>query len=139
MTLRCQSSRQTSTISIFSPQSRYTKRSSTKDAYLKKIGKERDVETENEQENEQELNYGELTERQRIICDAIKTNGNVTAKTLAVTLAVSARTIERELNFLRKEGYSLLCIFLLHSQSLCPHLSVLNNSTCFGRFLNRDI
>ena len=62
-----------------------------------------------EQENEQDLNYGELTERQRIICDAIKTNGNVTAKTLAVTLAatlaVSARTIERELNFLRKEGY----------------------------------
>ncbi len=50
-----------------------------------------------------------LTERQRIICNAIKTDGNVTAKTLAVTLAatlaVSARTIERELNFLRKEGY----------------------------------
>ena len=50
-----------------------------------------------------------LTERQRIISEAIKANGNVTAKTLAVTLAatlaVSARTIERELNFLRKEGY----------------------------------
>ena len=48
-------------------------------------------------------NSGEskLTERQRFICDAIKTNGNVTAK----TLEVSAITIERELNFLRKEGY----------------------------------
>lgn len=50
-----------------------------------------------------------LTDRQRIICDAIRANGNVTAKTLAATLAVtlvvSARTIERELNFLRKEGY----------------------------------
>ena len=34
-----------------------------------------------------------------------KVNGNVTAKTLAATLAVSARTIERELNFLRKEAY----------------------------------
>ena len=47
----------------------------------------------------------QLTERQRIICDAIKIDGNVTAKTLAVTLSVSARTMERELNFLRKEGY----------------------------------
>lgn len=47
----------------------------------------------------------QLTERQCVIIDIVKTNGNVTAKTLVVTLAVSARTIERELNFLRKEGY----------------------------------
>ncbi|MBQ0115388.1 MAG: hypothetical protein KBT10_05905 [Bacteroidales bacterium] len=50
-----------------------------------------------------------LTERQCIICDTIKVNGNVTVKTLAAalaaTLGVSARTMERELNFLRKEGY----------------------------------
>ena len=55
------------------------------------------------------IRENKLTERQRIICNAIKTDGNVTAKTLAVTLAatlaVSARTIERELNTLRKEGY----------------------------------
>lgn len=55
-----------------------------------------------------ERNMGELSERQRVIYNAIKADGHVTAKslagTLAGTLAVSARTIERELSFLKNNG-----------------------------------
>jgi len=54
-------------------------------------------------------NSSKLTERQIVIYNAIKNDGNVTAKslaaTLAATLAVSARTIERELTFLKNNGY----------------------------------
>lgn len=60
-------------------------------------------------ENRGENDCGiQLTERQRIIYDVIKKDGRVTAKslagTLAGTLAVSARTIERELTFLKNKG-----------------------------------
>ena len=46
-----------------------------------------------------------LTERQQLIYDTIKSNGRVTAKSLAGTLAGSQRTIEREMDFLKKNGF----------------------------------
>ncbi len=56
-----------------------------------------------------EVSTIELTERQRVIYNIIKKDGHVTAKslaaTLAGTLAVSARTIERELSFLKNKGF----------------------------------
>ena len=71
--------------------------------------KSKEAEAQNGGNSGDNSDKNKLTERQRIICDAIKVDGNVTAKTLAATLAatlaVSARTMERELNFLRKEGY----------------------------------
>ena len=51
----------------------------------------------------------QLTERQRSICNLIKENGNVTAKSLSETLSgtmlVTPRTIERDIRFLRDNGF----------------------------------
>lgn len=64
-------------------------------------------------DNVEDVDSTQLTERQRIIYDAIKNYTQVTAKemadtladTLAVTLALSKRTVEREISFLRNNGF----------------------------------
>lgn len=61
-------------------------------------------------ENDFDSDFGsQLTERQKVIYDEIKKDGQVTAKSLAITLAgtlaISQRTIEREMTYLRENGY----------------------------------
>lgn len=67
------------------------------DAYLKKIGKERDAEAENEQENEQEFNYGELTERQRVILELIRKVPTISLEQMSKKIMRSVSTIRRDL------------------------------------------
>ena len=59
--------------------------------------------------NVEGIDSTQLTESQRIIYDAIKNYTQVTAKemadTLAVTLSLSKRTVEREISFLRNNGF----------------------------------
>ncbi|MCQ2259628.1 MAG: putative DNA binding domain-containing protein [Bacteroidaceae bacterium] len=52
-------------------------------------------------------NFGEnkLTERQQLIYNTLKTNGENTAKSLARILGMSQRTVEREISILRNQGY----------------------------------
>ena len=52
-------------------------------------------------------NSGEnlLTERQQLIYNSMKENGENTAKDLARILGLSQRTVEREISFLRHNGY----------------------------------
>ncbi len=52
-------------------------------------------------------NSGEnlLTERQQLIYNSMKENGKNTAKDLARILGLSQRTVEREISFLRHNGY----------------------------------
>lgn len=47
----------------------------------------------------------ELTERQKLIVDSMRHDGAVTAKSLAGTLGIPVRTLEREISALRKAGY----------------------------------
>ena len=51
-------------------------------------------------------NSGEnlLTERQQLIYNSMKENGENTAKDLARILGLSQRTVEREISFLRHNG-----------------------------------
>ena len=53
-------------------------------------------------------NSGEnlLTERQQHIYNSMKENGENTAKDLARILGLSQRTVEREISFLRHNGYT---------------------------------
>lgn len=46
-----------------------------------------------------------LTERQQLIYNSIKENGENTAKDLARIHGLSQRTVEREISFLRHNGY----------------------------------
>lgn len=57
---------------------------------------------ENRGEN---VDKNQLTERQRIIYNILKINGENTAKSLARILNMSQRTVEREISFLRNQGY----------------------------------
>lgn len=52
-------------------------------------------------------NSGEnkLTERQLLIYEILKVNGENTAKSLARILSMSQRTVEREISFLRRQGF----------------------------------
>lgn len=50
-------------------------------------------------------NNTQLTDRQRYIYNLIKENGDVTAKSLSETLSVTPRTIERDIRFLRDNGF----------------------------------
>lgn len=52
-------------------------------------------------------NSGEnlLTERQQLIYNSMKENGENTAKDLARILGLSQRTVERDISFLRHNGY----------------------------------
>lgn len=52
-------------------------------------------------------NSGEnlLTEQQQLIYNSMKENGENTAKNLARILELSQRTVEREISFLRHNGY----------------------------------
>ena len=59
----------------------------------------------NGEEFGEENQYQELTERQRIIIRSIFSNGECTAKSLAKSLAMSERTVQREISFLRNNGY----------------------------------
>ncbi|MCQ2274681.1 MAG: putative DNA binding domain-containing protein [Bacteroidales bacterium] len=47
----------------------------------------------------------QLTERQRIILDKLFANGNETAKSISVQFGLTQRSIEKDLSFLRKNGY----------------------------------
>ncbi|MBQ0056358.1 MAG: putative DNA binding domain-containing protein [Bacteroidales bacterium] len=90
------------------------------DAYLKKIGKERDVEAENVLENVPNNVLDKLTERQRVIYGIIKLNvpnnvpNNVpddgsdfaveTVESLASKLSVSTKSIKRDLKRMKELG-----------------------------------
>ncbi|MDO4819902.1 MAG: ATP-binding protein [Prevotella sp.] len=51
------------------------------------------------------LNDIQLTERQQAIYNIIKKNGHVTAKSLSGTLSGTIRTIERDIKYLRENGF----------------------------------
>lgn len=53
----------------------------------------------------EENQYQELTERQRIIIRNILSNGACTSKSLAKSLSMTERTVQREMSFLRNNGY----------------------------------
>lgn len=67
------------------------------DAYLKKIGKERDMEAENEQENVLENKCADLTERQRVILNLIKGNSTISQEQMSLKTGVTIKTIQRDL------------------------------------------
>jgi len=50
------------------------------------------------------LAVAQLSERQKRICETIKSNSKVTVEQMAVALSVAKRTLERELAALQKMG-----------------------------------
>lgn len=67
------------------------------DVYLRKIGKERDVEAENVLENVLENKYADLTERQRVILNLIKENSTISQEQMSLKTGVTIKTIQRDL------------------------------------------
>lgn len=49
--------------------------------------------------------WGSLTKRQISIIQCLQRNGSYTSRTLSALLEISQRTIEREISFLRKNGF----------------------------------
>lgn len=60
---------------------------------------------ENIGENGENIGENHLTERQTLIYTALKDNGENTAKSLARMLNISQRTVEREISYLRNQGF----------------------------------
>ena len=67
------------------------------DAYLKKMGKERDAEAENVLENVLENRCADLSERQLAILNLIKENPTISQEQMSKTIGVTIKTVQRDL------------------------------------------
>ena len=56
-------------------------------------------------ENVENSGENQLSERQVLICNMLKVNGENSARSLARILNLSQRTVEREISFLRNHGF----------------------------------
>ena len=56
-------------------------------------------------ENGENSGENQLSERQALIYNMLKVNGENTARSLARMLNMSQRTVEREISFLRNNGF----------------------------------
>ena len=56
-------------------------------------------------ENVETSGENQLSERQVLICNMLKVNGENSARSLARILNLSQRTVEREISFLRNHGF----------------------------------